>query len=77
MVTGSNVGIGYEVAKELATHGARVILAGRNATKLSEAVARLKACRPTATVEGYTLDLASFRRASPRAARWVASASAF
>jgi len=59
-VTGANSGIGWECAKELATHGARVVLAGRNKEKVAEAVKRLKACRPTCSAEGVVVDLASF-----------------
>ncbi len=68
-MTGANTGIGWEVAKELATHGARVILASRSAEKVADAVKRLKACRPTCTAEGYVVDLASLRRAAAAAAR--------
>ena len=60
VVTGANSGIGWETAKELATHGARVILAGRSKDKVAAAVARLKACRPTCVAEGAVVDLASF-----------------
>ena len=66
VVTGANTGIGWEVAKELATHGARVLLCGRKPEKVAEAVKRLKSCRPTCTVEGYVVDLGSFRRAVAR-----------
>ena len=60
LVTGANSGIGYECAKELATHGARVILAGRSREKVDAAVKKLKACRPTCSAEGVVVDLASF-----------------
>jgi hypothetical protein len=66
LVTGANTGIGWEIAKELATHGARVLLAGRDKQKVDDAVKRLKACRPTCTVEGYVVDLAQFRRVRQR-----------
>ena len=60
LVTGANSGIGWEVAKELATHGARVILAGRSKDKVIGAVLKLKACRPTCNAEGVIVELASF-----------------
>jgi NAD(P)-dependent dehydrogenase (short-subunit alcohol dehydrogenase family) len=63
VVTGANSGIGYETALQLATHGARVILAARNKDKIDDAVKRLKAQRPTSAVEGYVVDLSRFRRA--------------
>ena len=59
-MTGANSGIGWECAKELATHGARVILAGRSKEKVDAAVKKLKACRPTCTADGVVVDLASF-----------------
>jgi NAD(P)-dependent dehydrogenase (short-subunit alcohol dehydrogenase family) len=69
LVTGANTGIGWETAKELATHGARVILAGRSAERVAEAVKKLKAQRPTCSAEGYVVDLAQFRRARARRRR--------
>jgi NAD(P)-dependent dehydrogenase (short-subunit alcohol dehydrogenase family) len=38
LVTGSTAGIGLEIARRLAVEGARVVVAGRNAKKLAEAV---------------------------------------
>jgi gluconate 5-dehydrogenase len=43
LVTGSSVGIGYALARGLASAGARVILNGRNAQKLEQAADRLRA----------------------------------
>lgn len=59
-MTGGSAGIGFEVAKQLATHGCRVLIASRDKAKVADAVARLKACRPLAAVDGYVVDLASF-----------------
>ncbi|MEV0734178.1 oxidoreductase [Polymorphospora sp. NPDC050346] len=42
-ITGGNSGIGYETARVLAGKGARLILAGRDAARLDEASARLRA----------------------------------
>ena len=53
LVTGSSTGIGYALAKGLAGAGAEVILNGRNATRLAEAVSRLRD-------EGATVHAASF-----------------
>jgi NAD(P)-dependent dehydrogenase (short-subunit alcohol dehydrogenase family) len=61
-VTGGNAGIGFEVALQLAAKGARVLVAARNAGRVDAAVKRLQAAHPKASVAGYTLDLAAFRR---------------
>ncbi len=53
LVTGSSTGIGYALAKGLAGAGAEVILNGRNAARLAEAVSRLRD-------EGATVHAASF-----------------
>ncbi|NER83425.1 MAG: SDR family oxidoreductase [Leptolyngbya sp. SIO1D8] len=41
VITGGTTGIGYEVAKLFVDEGARIIITGRNETRLSEAVADL------------------------------------
>ncbi len=58
IVTGANSGLGFETARQLAAHGARVILTARSAAKGSGAVDRLKAGQPSANVEYRLLDLA-------------------
>ena len=62
LVTGATGGLGYETARMLAEHGARVILAGRNADKGAAALKRLRADapRPTSPSNG------SISAASPR-----------
>jgi len=57
VVTGANSGLGYVTARELARHGARVVLAVRNQAKGEAALATLLADAPTATVELRHLDL--------------------
>lgn len=61
LITGSNTGIGYEMAAALAAHGAHVLVASRNKSRVDAAVQKLKAAHPSASVSGYTLDLAAFR----------------
>ena len=46
LITGSNQGIGFAIAKGLAEHGAETIVNGRSSLKVDEAVKRLRA-------EGY------------------------
>ncbi|XP_055713158.1 WW domain-containing oxidoreductase [Phlebotomus papatasi] len=48
IVTGSNVGIGYETAKSLAFHGCTVIMANRNEKSTEEAIAKIAQERPNA-----------------------------
>jgi NAD(P)-dependent dehydrogenase (short-subunit alcohol dehydrogenase family) len=58
IVTGANSGLGRIVARELARHGARVIVATRDSAKGAEAAKAIKAAFPSATVEAAQLDLA-------------------
>lgn len=59
IVTGANSGLGLATARELARHGARVVLACRNVLKGQEAIASIQAEVPDAQVELAELDLAS------------------
>jgi NAD(P)-dependent dehydrogenase (short-subunit alcohol dehydrogenase family) len=59
VVTGATGGLGYETALALAAAGAEVVLAGRNDAKGADALARLRAACPAATVRFERLDLAS------------------
>jgi NAD(P)-dependent dehydrogenase (short-subunit alcohol dehydrogenase family) len=56
-VTGGNSGIGLQTAKELATHGAKVVLACRNLDAANEAADELRA--GSGKVDVARLDLAS------------------
>lgn len=58
LVTGGNAGLGLEAAKVLASHGAKVLLACRNAQKAEDAAEGVRAVAP-AGVEVVPLDLAS------------------
>ncbi|MDQ6810288.1 MAG: oxidoreductase [Actinomycetota bacterium] len=59
IVTGANSGLGLVTARELARHGARVVLACRNVAKGAEALRSIQAAAPGAQVELAELDLAS------------------
>jgi NAD(P)-dependent dehydrogenase (short-subunit alcohol dehydrogenase family) len=58
LVTGANSGIGFEAARALAEHGSTVLLGCRNPAKAADALARIRAAAPGATVEILPLDLA-------------------
>ena len=59
IVTGANVGLGYETALALAGIGATVILACRNQEKAAVARAQILAVYPNALVECAALDTSS------------------
>ena len=61
VVTGATSGIGYEMCLQLATHGARVVLTGRDAVRVNDSASRLRAARPLATVDALVLDVGSFK----------------
>jgi len=69
VVTGGNAGIGYFTAEQLASAGARVILASRSAEKARRAVASISAQVPGAALEIVQLDLSSLSSVSDAAAR--------
>lgn len=58
IVTGSNAGLGLEIATELAAHGADVTLACRNLTKAEQAATTIRTRVTEASVEVRALDLA-------------------
>lgn len=74
LVTGTSVGgLGHHTALELARRGARVVLAGRSATKLDETRAAITEEVPDATLEQLQVDLAdltSVRGAAAEAAAY-------
>jgi NAD(P)-dependent dehydrogenase (short-subunit alcohol dehydrogenase family) len=57
IVTGSTAGIGFAIAQGLADCGADVVLNGRKANSIEDAVARLKRLVPNATIRGVAADL--------------------
>jgi NAD(P)-dependent dehydrogenase (short-subunit alcohol dehydrogenase family) len=61
LVTGGNIGLGFETVKALASKGAHVLLAARNEEKGNAAIAEIQKLVPNAHVELLHLDLASQR----------------
>lgn len=59
VVTGANTGVGFEVAKALASRRATVVLACRDPDRAKNAAARITAEAPAADIRIQPLDLAS------------------
>jgi NAD(P)-dependent dehydrogenase (short-subunit alcohol dehydrogenase family) len=59
IVTGANVGLGFETAKEFARKGAQTVMACRNIQKAEAAMTKIQAEIPDARIEVMRLDLAS------------------
>jgi NAD(P)-dependent dehydrogenase (short-subunit alcohol dehydrogenase family) len=57
IVTGANVGLGYQTARELARAGAEVVLACRSVERGNAAAARIRQEQPAAKVHVAQLDL--------------------
>lgn len=68
VVTGGNAGIGYFTAEQLASAGARVILASRSAEKAERAIASITGQVAGATLEFVSLDLSSLSSVAAAAA---------
>ena len=73
IVTGANVGLGYETALALAAAGAEVVVAARNPSKGAEAVRRILARYPSARARLERVDLASLASIRAFATRIVDS----
>ncbi len=59
LVTGSTSGIGFAIARELAAEGAQVLLNGRDVKRLQQALQRLQAELPDATIDAVQADLST------------------
>ncbi len=68
VVTGANGGLGLETARQLAAHGAHVVMAARNQAKAATARADIEATAPDASLEVVELDLASLESVASAAA---------
>jgi len=68
LVTGANSGIGFETARALAGHGARVLLGCRNPTAATEARRSIVEVNPDADVGVVSLDLADLASVTEAAA---------
>jgi NAD(P)-dependent dehydrogenase (short-subunit alcohol dehydrogenase family) len=72
VITGTG-GLGYETALALAGKGAEVILAGRNAAKGAESIAKIRSVYPAANIVFEPLDLASLASVAAFAERFKAA----
>lgn len=57
LVSGSTKGIGFAIASQLASEGARVIVNGRSEKAVAEALKRIQDTSPEAKAEGFAGDL--------------------
>jgi len=70
IVTGANSGIGWHIAKELAAHGARVVLACRDVTRGKQAAERIRNGGPAVDIEVQPLDLSDMSSIRAFADHW-------
>ena len=73
IVTGANIGLGFETALALAGKGCAVVMACRNIGKAMDAKSRILGRFPSADVECLPLDLSSLRSVREFAAAYAAS----
>jgi NAD(P)-dependent dehydrogenase (short-subunit alcohol dehydrogenase family) len=59
LISGSTKGIGFAIANQLATEGARVIVNGRSDKAVASAMEQIRKAVPEAKVEGFAGDLAT------------------
>ena len=73
LITGANSGIGFEAARALAEHGARVVLACRSRVKADAAVQAIATTAPGADVSVLELDLADLDQVTVAAATFASA----
>ena len=73
LITGANSGIGFEAARALAEHGARVVLACRSRVKADAAVQAIATTAPAADVSVLELDLADLDQVTVAAATFASA----
>lgn len=73
VITGITGGLGFYTARELARHGAELVVTARNESKGEESIARLREDVPGVTVDLVPLDLASLADAKRAASDVVAA----
>lgn len=71
IVTGANSGIGWYTVRELARHGAHVVLACRDVERGKDAADRLRAAVPSADLDVAHLNLASMASVREFADAWT------
>jgi NAD(P)-dependent dehydrogenase (short-subunit alcohol dehydrogenase family) len=71
LITGATAGIGEVAARELALSGMRVVLLGRDPSRLDASVARIRALAPSAAVETLVCDLSSLAAVRRAAAEYL------
>lgn len=74
-VTGATSGLGWETARALAQHGARVLVGARTDAKASDAIERIAQTRPAGTLEPWVIDLADLDSVAAGASQLVATES--
>jgi NAD(P)-dependent dehydrogenase (short-subunit alcohol dehydrogenase family) len=73
VITGATGGLGYETALALAAAGATIVLTGRNDAKGADALTKIRAQVPDASISYQTLDLTSLASVADFVARFGAA----
>lgn len=70
LVSGSSKGIGFAIASQLASEGARVIVNGRSDAAVSAALEQIRQATPAAKVEAFAGDLSTVEAVSALLSRF-------